>query len=116
MVESNHAFLGALRTTCKTPATRLSQDRDQLEDVDLANHLLKEPVPKKIDDFRHHPLYILERHLKRHEMLMPTVVHVSALTSGKGMNLKTEKVYKRKDVVFCFSAREWFRRGRIIKV
>jgi hypothetical protein len=49
-------------------------------------------------------------------MLMPTVVHVSALTSGKGMNLKTEKVYKRKDVVFCFSAREWFRRGRIIKV
>lgn len=92
------------------------KDRDQLEDIDLANHLLKEPVPKKIDDFRHHPLYVLERHLRRNEMLIPGAVHVSALTSGKGMNLKTEHVYKRKDVVSCFTAREWFRRGRVIKV
>jgi xeroderma pigmentosum group C-complementing protein len=87
-----------------------------LEQIDLANHLLKEPVPKKIDDFRHHPLYVLKRHLKRNEMLSPGAIHVSALTSGKGMNLKTEYVYKRKDVVACFSAREWFRRGQIIKV
>jgi xeroderma pigmentosum group C-complementing protein len=86
-----------------------------LEDIDLANQVLKEPVPKKIEDFRHHPLYVLKRHLSRHEILMPTAVHVSALTSGKGMKLKTETVYKQKDVIPCFSAREWFRRGRIIK-
>jgi len=87
-----------------------------LEEVDLSNHVLKEPVPKKIDDFRHHPLYVLERHLKRNEILAKGAVHVSALTSGKGMNVKTEYVYKRKDVIPCFSAREWFRRGRIIQV
>src|SRR5271154_1164469 len=92
------------------------KDRDQLEDIDLANSLLKESIPKKIDDFRHHPLYVLERHLKRNEILAQGAVHVSALTSGKGMKLKTEYVYKRKDVIPCFSAREWFRRGRIIKV
>jgi xeroderma pigmentosum group C-complementing protein len=77
---------------------------------------LKEPVPKKIDDFRHHPLYVLERHLKKNEMIAPGSVHVSAITSGKGMNLKTEKVFKRKDLIAVFSARDWFRRGRIIKV
>ena len=82
----------------------------------MANHVLKEPIPKKIADFRHHPLYVLQRHLKRNEMLISSAVHVSALTSGKGMNLKTEHVYKRKDVVHCYSARDWFRRGRIIKV
>ena len=49
-------------------------------------------------------------------MLLPGAVHISGLTSGKGMNVKTEYVYKRKDVIFCYSAREWFRRGRIIKV
>lgn len=49
-------------------------------------------------------------------MLLPGAVHVSALTAGKGMSLKTEYVYKRKDVISCLSAREWFRRGRIIKV
>jgi len=49
-------------------------------------------------------------------MIAPGAVHVSALTSGKGMNLQTEKVYKRKDVIACLSAREWFRRGRIVKV
>jgi xeroderma pigmentosum group C-complementing protein len=87
-----------------------------LEDIDLANSLLKESIPKKIDDFRHHPLYVLERHLKRNEMLIPGAVYVSSLSSGKGMNLKTENVYKRKDVINCFAAREWFRRGRIIKV
>jgi len=83
--------------------------------VDLSNHLLKEPIPKKIDDFKYHPLYVLERHLKRNEMLLPSATPVSALTSGKGMKIKTEKVYKRKDVIQCYTAREWFRRGRIIK-
>lgn len=87
-----------------------------MEDIDLSNHLLKEPIPKKIDDFRHHPLYVLERHIKRNEILASTATHVSALTSGKGLKFKTEKVYKRKDVIPCFTAREWFRRGRIIKV
>ena len=87
-----------------------------MEEIDLANHLLKEPIPKKIEDFRHHPLYVLERHLKRNEIILPNAVHISGFTSAKGMNIKTEYVYKRKDVKFCFSAREWFRRGRIIKV
>ena len=49
-------------------------------------------------------------------MLKPGAIQVGALTSGKGMNLKTENVFKRKDIIFCYSAREWFRKGRIIKV
>ena len=87
-----------------------------MEDVELSNHVLKEAVPKNIEDFRYHPLYVLERHLKRNDVLRTGAIHVSALTSGKGMNLKSEYVYKRKDVIGCFSARDWFRRGRIVKV
>jgi len=82
----------------------------------LANHVLKEPIPKKRDDFKGHPLYVLERHLKKNEVLAPGAVHVSGFTSGKGMNVKTEYVYKRKDVIPCYSARDWYRRGRVIKV
>ena len=76
---------------------------------------MKEPVPKKLDDFKYHPLYVLERHLRRNEILIKDAVAVSKLTSGKKENLKTEYVYKRKDVIPVYSAREWFRRGRIIK-
>jgi xeroderma pigmentosum group C-complementing protein len=86
-----------------------------LEEVDLSNHLLKEPIPKKIDSFRGHPLYVLERHLRRNEVLRAGATRVGALTSGKGMNLKTENIFKRKDVIPCYSAREWFRKGRIVK-
>ena len=82
----------------------------------MANHVLKEPIPKKRDDFKGHPLYVLERHLKKNEVLAPGAVHVSGFTSGKGMNVKTEYVYKRKDVIPCYSARDWYRRGRVIKV
>jgi xeroderma pigmentosum group C-complementing protein len=92
------------------------KDRDQLEEIDLSNHLLKEPVPKKIDDFRGHPLYVLDRHLRRNEVLRPGATPVGALTSGKGMNLKTENIFKRRDVMPCYSTREWFRKGRIVKV
>jgi xeroderma pigmentosum group C-complementing protein len=77
---------------------------------------LKEPVPKKREDFKGHPLYVLERHLKKNETLAPGAVHVSGFTSGQGTNVKTEYVYKRKDIISCYSARDWYRRGRIVKV
>ena len=46
-------------------------DRDQVEDAELAQKEARESLPSNVQDFKDHPYYALERHLKRHEVLNP---------------------------------------------
>lgn len=57
--------------------------------------------------------YVLERHLKREEALLPTAKHVKMFTiKAKGDNSTEEKVFLRKDVVSCKSMETWHKEGR----
>ncbi|KAI0541161.1 Rad4 transglutaminase-like domain-containing protein [Xylaria digitata] len=57
--------------------------------------------------------YVLQRHLKREEALLPDAVPVKVFRNkGKGGKVEDEDVYLRKDVVSVKSAETWHKQGR----
>ncbi|KAF1987407.1 Rad4-domain-containing protein, partial [Aulographum hederae CBS 113979] len=59
--------------------------------------------------------FVLERHLRREEALLPTAKPVKEFTVGKGDKATTEDVYRRKDVVTCKTVESWHKEGRRVK-
>jgi hypothetical protein len=90
------------------------QDRDQVEDAELAKKESSEPMPRNVLDFKDHPYYALERHLKHNEVIHPKR-EAGKLSTGKGADA-VEPIYRRQDVQIVKSADKWYRGGREIKV
>ena len=89
--------------------TSYQLDRDQIENAELATKEAQEPMPKNIQEFKNHPYYALERHLRRNEVLHPKR---SAGKVSAGTNKPLEPIYRRKDVHVVKSQDGWFRLGR----
>lgn len=93
------------------------EDRDQVETSELTAKAAAEPMPRNIQDFKDHPIYALERHLRRNEVIHPKratgQVEVSKSSSKKNV---MEPVYRRADVHVVRSADGWYRLGRDIKM
>jgi len=96
----------------RRPQGRL--DREQVEDAELARKEAQEGLPANVLDFKDHPYYALERHLKRHEVIHPKRV-VGKVNAGSAKKPRMEPVYRRRDVLVCRSADKWYRQGREIK-
>jgi hypothetical protein len=120
----------------------LSQDRDQVEDAELAARAAQEPMPRNVQDFKDHPLYALERHLRKNEVIHPkTAIGTVAAGTTKASSSTTasttssfsfssptafttaaakgrglERIYRRRDVHIVRSADAWYRLGRDVKV
>ncbi|XP_044719090.1 rad4 transglutaminase-like domain-containing protein [Hirsutella rhossiliensis] len=88
-------------------------DLDQIEVNELAGAEAREPMPRNVQDFKDHPVYALERHLRRHEVLVPGATPSG--TVGAGSRGPLEKIYRRKDVRIARSAAKWYRLGREVK-
>jgi hypothetical protein len=97
---------------------RYKLDRDQVEDAALASKDAREGMPRNIMDFKGHPYYALERHLKRNEIIHPKrevgTVSIGKTSRSGGRNV-LEAVYRRRDVHIVKSADSWYRLGREIK-
>ena len=89
-------------------------DRDQVEDAELAQKEAREGLPANVLDFKDHPYYALERHMKRHEVIHPKR-EVGKVNAGTPAKPRMESVYRRRDVLSCKSADKWYRSGREIK-
>ncbi|KAF2276703.1 Rad4-domain-containing protein [Westerdykella ornata] len=89
-------------------------DRDQVEDAQLARKEAAEGIPKNVQDFKGHPIYVLERHLRHNEIIHP-MHQVGKVNVGSAMNPKLEPIYRRKDVHIVRSADKWYRLGRDVK-
>lgn len=89
------------------------QDADQIEDAELASFESQEPMPKNIMDFKDHPIYALERHLKRNEVIV-NLVPSGRVAAGKGGQMVN--VFRRKNVKVAKSADAWYRLGREVKL
>lgn len=89
-------------------------DRDQIEDVELSKAEAREGLPKNIQDFKDHPHYALERHLKRNEVIWPQRL-VGKINVGKSSTTNLEPIYRRNDVQIVQSADKWYRVGREIR-
>ncbi|KAG9251253.1 nitrilase [Emericellopsis atlantica] len=90
------------------------ENLDQIEDQELAGAEAREPMPRNVQDFKDHPVYALERHLRRHEVLLPDATPSGTVAAGTKGPL--EKVYRRKDVRVGKTADKWYRsQGREVR-
>jgi xeroderma pigmentosum group C-complementing protein len=89
-------------------------DRDQVEDRAMDRKEAAEGMPKNVQDFKDHPVYVLERHLRHNEVIHP-MNQVGKVNVGSGMNPKMEPIYRRKDTHIVRSADKWYRLGRDVK-
>lgn len=104
-----------LRKVMKTYRRAHVLNRDQVEDAELAAKEAAEPMPRNVQDFKDHPYYALERHLKRHEVIHPKR-EVGKVGAGRASSANTlESIYRRRDVHMVKSADKWYRLGREIK-
>ncbi|QGA14945.1 hypothetical protein EYB26_002601 [Talaromyces marneffei] len=94
------------------------EDRDQLEFSEFTAKSAAEPMPRNIQDFKDHPVYALERHLRRNEVIHPKrkIGQVQAGKPGSKKSSVVEPVYRRADVHLVRSADGWYRLGRDIKI
>ncbi|KAG5931787.1 hypothetical protein E4U53_001604 [Claviceps sorghi] len=105
------------RKAIKPFRRRQATDLDQIEDSELAGVEAREPMPNNVQDFKNHPVYALERHLRRHEVLVAGARPSGTLTAGgrgRGRG-PLEKIYRRKDVRIARSADKWYRMGRQVR-
>lgn len=90
--------------------------RDQIEDSSLVSKEAAEPMPKNVLDFKDHPYYALERHLKRGEVVHPKREAGKVAVGRTGGQQILEPIFRRRDVHIVKSADSWYRMGREIKV
>ncbi|KAJ5773255.1 hypothetical protein N7457_008151 [Penicillium paradoxum] len=93
------------------------EDRDVTEISELTSKSAAEPMPRNIQDFKDHPVYALERHIRRNQVIHPKRVigHVS-LGSSTVRSETSEPVYRRSDIHIVRSSDRWYRLGRDVKV
>lgn len=92
----------------------VDSDLDQIEDNELAGVEAREPMPRNVQDFKDHPVYALERHLRRHEVLVPDATPSG--TIGAGSKAPLERIWRRRDVRVARTADKWYRAyGREVK-
>ncbi|KAG6080756.1 hypothetical protein E4U15_003206 [Claviceps sp. LM218 group G6] len=103
------------RKVMKPLRPRRASDLDLIEDNELAGFEAREPMPKNVQDFKDHPVYALERHLRRHEALALDARPSGTITAGAGSRNTLEKIYRRKDVLITRSTDKWYRMGRLVK-
>jgi xeroderma pigmentosum group C-complementing protein len=93
---------------------RVPLDRDQVEDAALDRKEASEGIPKNVQDFKDHPGYVLERHLKHNEVIHP-MEPTGKINVGTGMNPKMENIYRRSNVHLVRSGDKWYRMGQDVK-
>ena len=118
-VESTRGGVVWWKGTMRCFEKPFAQHRDVVEEAELAKREASEPMPKSIQDFKGHPMYVLERHLRRNEVIYPNrevgKIGVTGATGAKAKDQKVENVYRRRDVHVVRSATQWYRRGRDVR-
>jgi xeroderma pigmentosum group C-complementing protein len=105
---------GYVRGSQKCPRTEIDDHEEAtiLKPVKREKKVVEEGK-ESLQYYKSSSEFVLERHLKREEALVPTAKHVKMFTvKGKGDNSTEEKVFLRKDVVACKSMETWHKEGR----
>ncbi|OQV23250.1 DNA repair protein complementing XP-C cells-like protein [Hypsibius exemplaris] len=82
--------------------------RNAEEDFQIREVLMQRPLPASVQEFKGHPLYVLERHLLKYEALYPP----NPLPVG---NVKGENYYLRELVHLLHTKENWLKEARVIK-
>ncbi|KAH7057019.1 hypothetical protein B0J12DRAFT_401229 [Macrophomina phaseolina] len=113
-VESTENGARWWRKAQKLFRSRTTLDRDQVEDAELARREAQEEMPRNVQDFKDHPYYVLERHLRHNEVIHPKR-EIGKINVGTAASTNLEPIFRRRDVHQLKSADRWYRLGREIK-
>ncbi|KZV92249.1 Rad4-domain-containing protein [Exidia glandulosa HHB12029] len=80
-------------------------NRDDVEDDELQYQTVIEGMPTSVAAFKDHPLYVLERHLRRDEVIHPRT------EVGR---FRGDPVFSRSAVISLKTAENWMRQGRTL--
>lgn len=91
------------------------KERDLAEDRYLRNREESEEMPSSLQDFKNHPKFVLEMHLRQNELLHEKIP--CGRLARKGKNGKTESIpiFRREGVRVVKSSQQWYKLGRLIK-
>ena len=85
----------------------MSQETFEAERKELRMCARDEQVPTSEAAFRHHAMFVLEKHLRKHEAVDPSEQPVTFF--------KGQKVFRRSAVDVLFSRKKWKLAGRMVK-
>ncbi|KAG0376769.1 hypothetical protein BGX24_007235 [Mortierella sp. AD032] len=80
---------------------------EDIEEAELQQAEASERMPTKLGDFNNHPIYALERHIKKFEVLHPKLPVLG--------HIRGEAIYPRSCVKQVRSKENWLKRARRIK-
>ncbi|MCJ1284560.1 hypothetical protein MMC26_003893 [Xylographa opegraphella] len=97
--------------------------RSAVDDLEEATDLKAIKPEKKeakegeetLQGYKQSATYVLERHLRREEAILPGSEPVKTFVTGKGDKAKEEPVYLRIDVVVSRTSESWHKEGRQVK-
>jgi len=103
--------------------SRSDKMRTSVDDLEDAKDLKAVKPEKKeakegegtLQGYKQSADFVLERHLRREEAILPASKPVKTFIAGKGDKAKEEPVYRRKDVVICHTGESWHKEGRQVK-
>ncbi|KAI4135546.1 MAG: hypothetical protein LQ347_000580 [Umbilicaria vellea] len=102
---------------------RTDKMRTVVDDLEEAKDLKPVKPEKKesrageetLQSYKQSAEFVLERHLRREEALLPGAKPVKMFTTGKGDKAKEEPVFRREDVMICRTGESWHKEGRKVK-
>ncbi|XP_048404097.1 DNA repair protein complementing XP-C cells [Stegostoma tigrinum] len=83
-------------------------ERERNEDQEMQAKMLSQPLPMSVAEYKHHPLYVLKRHLLKYEILYPPTAAILGYC-------KTEAVYSRDCVHTLHSKDIWLKEARVVR-
>ncbi|KAL8867370.1 MAG: hypothetical protein Q9174_005708 [Haloplaca sp. 1 TL-2023] len=94
-----------------------TDDIEEAKDLKVVKAEKKESKAKEgtLQFYKTSAEFVLERHLRREEAIVPGAEPVRNFTTGKGDESKEEPVFFRKDVMICRTGESWHKEGRQIK-
>jgi len=87
--------------------SEFDRNREVWEDSELSTREKTEVLPKTLDEYKNHPLYVLERHLKKNEVIYPNKTKLG--------HFRGEPVFSRGDVKILRNENTWLKLARVIK-
>ena len=102
--------------------SRSAEKRTSVDDLEEEQDLkAMKPVKQvtageeTLQGYKSSAAFVLERHLRREEALLPAAKHVKMFKSGKADKAIEEKVFRRADVVACKTSESWHKEGLEVK-
>ncbi|CAH8649712.1 unnamed protein product [Schistosoma haematobium] len=83
--------------------------RDKKDKDSIQEKLLSEPLPKRMQDFKNHPLYVLQRHLLKFQVIHPP----DSIPLGYFRN---EPVYSRDCLHLCHTRESWLKEAMTVRL